>query len=420
MTVQVFEWIALALGSVISLAALSVVVLQATASFVRLRGTRRHQQLELELLRRDLDAEHRRFQRLVPLEYAWEGYRKFEVASVQEECKGVTSLYLVPHDRRALPPYHPGQFLTFAFRIPGHERRVVRCYSLSGRPRDDHYRITVKKVGPPRDQPELPAGLSSSYVNDCISRGDILDVKAPSGDFYIDMTRDDPVVLVAGGIGLTPLLSMLLAIADCGSKRETWLFLGVTNRHDHVMKAQLEALAVARENVHLVVCYANPGPEDVLGKDYHVDGFLSLEVLKKHLGSSNYDFYVCGPPPMMSLLIPGLEEWGVPEERVHFEAFGPATVTRVARTPEMESIPVEFRRSGRVESWTGEHASLLEFVEALGIPISYGCRSGNCGECEVAIKSGKVRYLRQPSYKPERGSCLVCIGVPDGPLTLEA
>ncbi len=420
MTVQIFEWFAWTLGALISIGVLLIVAVQAAASLARLRGGRKQQQLELELLRRELDAEHRRFQRLVPLEHAWEGYRKFEVERVERECQNVTSLYLAPHDNRPLAPFYPGQFLTFAFRVPGRERRVVRCYSLSDRPQDDHYRITVKKIGPPRGQPEVPPGLSSSYVNDCVSQGDILDVKAPSGEFYLDMTRDDPVVLIAGGIGLTPLLSMLLAVTESGSNRETWFFLGVTNRSDHVMKAHLEALAAAHENVHLLVCYAKPLPEDVHGKDYQVEGFLSLDILRKNLPSNNYDFYLCGPPPMMSSLTEALDKWGVPEERVHFEAFGPATVKRVVETPATDAVPIEFSRSGRSEKWTGDHGSLLEFGESLGVPLSSGCRSGNCGECETAIKSGKVQYVRTPSYKPERGSCLTCICVPDGPLTLDA
>ena len=162
-------------------------------------------------------------------EGAWNGYRKFRVSRKIEEAKDQCSFYLTPHDGRKVPPFDPGQFLTFRLDIPDQKKPVIRCYSLSEAPKADHYRVTIKRVPPPRDKPEIPPGLSSNYFHDMVEEGKILDIRAPGGQFYLDSTRQTPIVLIGGGIGLTPVLSMVNYIVDSGSNRETWFFYGVTN-----------------------------------------------------------------------------------------------------------------------------------------------------------------------------------------------
>src|SRR5262249_35813983 len=133
--------------------------------------------------------------------------------------------------------------------------------------------------------------------------GDILDVKAPRGQFVMDLTRATPVVLIGGGIGLTPLLSMAEAIAGRDAVRQVWLYYGVRNSREHILKDHLRALAREREKFKLRVCYSNPLAEDVKGRDYDHGERISVELLKRELGTSNYEFYVCGPPGMMAGLM---------------------------------------------------------------------------------------------------------------------
>lgn len=362
---------------------------------------------------------------------SWAGLRKFYIADKVEEAKDICSFYLKPHDDKPLPPFEPGQYLTFQLRIPDQPRPVVRCYSLSDGPIDlDRYRVTIKRLPPPPDKPDAPAGLCSNHFHQSLQPGDLVDVRAPHGHFYLDRSKDTPVVLIGGGVGLTPLLSMLNTICGQGLGRETWFFYGVRNGAEHAMREHLAELDRTHDNVHVVVCYSDPREEDVAGRDYAHEGHVSVDLMKQLLPSANYDFYVCGPPPMMQVIIPALEEWGVPEEAVHYEAFGPATIKRKshpepAREAEEaaaagEGIEVVFQRSGKTQQWKPDIGSLLELAEASGVQIDFGCRAGNCGTCVTAVKEGDVAYLNEPGVPPDEGSCLTCIAVPKQRVVLDA
>ena len=356
---------------------------------------------------------------------AWSGFRKFRIEGKVLEAESICSFYLAPHDGRALPAYLPGQYLTFKLAIPGQQREITRCYSLSDGPQHtDYYRVTIKRLGPPPNKTETPPGLVSSHFHDRLQVSDIVDVKAPSGHFHLDVEHRGPVVLVGGGVGVTPVLSMLNHIASAPGNREAWFFYGVRNSADHLMKTYLKELASQHENIHLVVCYSDPRPEDRVGEDYHYAERVSVDLFKRLLGVNNFDFYVCGPPPMMESLTRDLGEWGVPEERIHFEAFGPASVKKVAQLTQpaaasLASFEIQFARSGKKFLWSGA-GSLLEFAEANGIRMESGCRAGSCGTCATALREGQVDYLRRPDFDIEKGTCLTCISVPKGALSIDA
>lgn len=357
---------------------------------------------------------------------AWSGLRKFRVDGKVLEADGVCSFYLAPHDGRPLPAFLPGQYLTFRLGIPGQAREVTRCYSLSDGPQHpDYYRVTIKRIPPPSGKPDAPPGLSSSHFHDRIQVGDILDVKAPGGAFHIDTEKRGPVVLIGGGVGVTPVLSMLNYIVSAPGNREAWFFYGVRDSRDHVMRDYLKELASQHQNIHLAVCYSNPLPEDKLGDDYQYAERVSVELFKKVLQVNNFDFYICGPAPMMESLTRDLGEWGVPEERIHFEAFGPASVKKVAEVTQPGQaaagggFEISFTRSNKKLLWPGA-GSLLEFAEANGIRIDSGCRAGSCGTCTTAVREGQVEYMRKPDAEIEKGSCLACISVPKTALSLDA
>ena len=365
-------------------------------------------------------------------EGAWNGFRKFRVSKKQIEAKDQCSFYLTPHDGRPVPPFQPGQFLTFRLDIPDQRKPVIRCYSLSDCPRPDHYRVTIKRVPPPRDT-EHPPGLSSNFFHDSIEEGQILDVRAPGGHFFLDTSRSTPVVLIGGGIGLTPVLSMVNHIVETGSKRETWFFYGVQNGEDHAMKEHLQKIDEEHDNIKICVVYSRPREgEDVEGVDYKYQGRVGADLFREVLPSNNYDYYFCGPPPMMNSLFEGLREWDVPEEKIHYEAFGPATVSKKkdadkasekapsAVSDAAETHVVNFSKTGKEIAWDPDVGSLLDLAEDNDIAIDSGCRAGNCGTCETAIKSGDVEYLSEPGEMPDAGSCLACVAVPKGPITLDA
>ena len=355
---------------------------------------------------------------------SWNGFRKFKVVSKVKETHDITSFYLSPHDGKPLPSFFPGQFLTFQLNIQSNTHPIVRCYSLSDSPHHpDRYRVSIKKVPPPRNDPKAPPGLVSNHFHESINENDILDVKAPSGQFYLDIHAKGPVVLLAGGVGITPVLSMLNALVEVDSQKEIWFCLGVRNKKEHIMKEHLEKVAKENPNVNLQVFYSSPAETDFKEKDYHIEGRVKVSSLINLLPSNNYDFYICAPPPMVEDLRNDLAAWGVPKTSIHFEAFGPATVKKCTTNSKSEDLPkidVSFTKSGKVFPWDPNLTSLLELAENNGIPLDSGCRAGNCGTCLTAIKSGEVNYVGEPGSLPEEGSCLACITVPKGDLTLDA
>ncbi|AXS41665.1 2Fe-2S iron-sulfur cluster-binding protein [Breoghania sp. L-A4] len=411
-------------GALIVAAALLQAGAGATAEITRVLRNRRMDRHRLaqfktqtDILIRRAEADRQRS------ELTWAGKRKFRVAErrVENRCGDICSFILKPHDGGFLPPFLPGQFLTFELKIPDQPGPVVRCYSLSGSPEDhDSYRITIKRLGPPPGT-DAPPGLSSNFFHDAVKPGDVLDVMAPNGGFCLDTHSDRPIVLIAGGVGLTPLLSMLKWLADTGSHRETWIFQAVRNSDDIAMRDEIRAITDNNSHFHSVVLYSQPTGTCVQGEDYDHTGFVTLDVLKDTLGTSNYDFYVCGPPPMMQTVTAYLRDWGVPDRDVHFEAFGPASVKKPhSAETSGKAIKVEFTRSGKKLIWTETEGTLLELADAHGVRISSGCRVGNCGTCSTALTRGSVSYVTTPASKPPAGSALLCIACPQGDIALDA
>jgi ferredoxin-NADP reductase len=366
---------------------------------------------------------------------AWSGWRDFRVVSREFEDAAQTqcSFHLQPVDGAALTPFQPGQYLTFSLQVPGDiagapvgARRITRCYSLSDRPDPTGYRITIKRALPPAGQPDCPVGVSSGHFHDRVHAGDVLQVKAPSGHFFIDPDASVPAVFIAGGIGVTPMMSMLRWCMAEQPERLIHLYYGVRSSADHAFKRVLEELAAEHRAFSLNVIYGSPGPDDVLARDYQHVGHVDLALLRRTLPHGRHQFYVCGPPPMMQSLVPALQEWGVLAEDIHFEAFGPASVRPtgpVSNEPALANstaIEVRLSRSGRTLAWDGQDANLLDFAERHGLAVESGCRTGSCGTCQTRLLSGAVSYADKPDFDMLKGHCLLCVGKPQSALVLEA
>ena len=365
---------------------------------------------------------------------AWSGWREFRVARREFEDPQHTqcSFYLEPVDAVPLPPFKPGQFLTFSLPVadtgaaaPDRPRTITRCYSLSDQPQPTGYRITVKRAAPPPGRPDLSPGVSSSYLHDRVRTGDVLKVKAPSGHFFIDPDPSIPVVLIGGGIGITPMMCMLRWGLVAQPGRTFHLYYGLRNQDEHGFKPQLEQLAQLHPRFHLNVVYSRPQANDLPGRDFQHAGHVDVDLLRRTLPHGRHQFYVCGPSAMMQSLVPALSQWGVAIEDIHFEAFGPASLGPV-RAPRQEAgaglAPVEIRfgRSGRTLMWDGRDETLLDFAERHGVAVESGCRSGSCGSCETKLVSGTVHYARSPDHDVAAGYCLLCVGTPASALVLEA
>lgn len=406
-------------GMVIVAAAVAQALSMFMFSALRRARSLRGQRLALDLFREQarvhLDAARAERARV---EQGWDGVRKFVVERRVDEADGVASFELRPHDRRPLPVFRPGQHLRFALRIPDQRAPVVRCYSLSDTPLErGHYRITVKRIERHADG---SPGCASCYLFEHVREGEILDVHAPSGQFFLDLEDDRPVVLLAGGVGITPLYSMLATLARMGSRREAWLFYGVRHSHDHALADKIHELTESHQNLHVVTCYSNPLPEDLDFQPYDEQGRITLDVLRRHLPSNNFLYYLCGPPAMMSSLTESLLEWGVPKSDIHFEAFGAASARASLGSEQAEPCEVVFARSGKICTWSPTIGTLLDLAEREGVPLPSGCRAGSCGSCVTAVKSGEVRNTIIPGAPAAEGSCLACVAVPRTRLVLDA
>ena len=367
---------------------------------------------------------------VVNSDQVWEGFKEFivERREMEDNNQSICSFYLVPADGKPLPTFKPGQFLTFKLQIDdpisNKTKSVVRCYSLSDAPRPNYYRVSIKRVPAPTDQPDVPAGVSSNFFHDHLQQGSLLQVKAPSGHFHLMEQEPLPIVLIGGGIGITPMLSTLNTLLENGSNREVWLYYGIRNGDEHIMKQHLQALDEAHNNFHLHICYSAAKKNDMEGVDYQHSDRVGIPLLRATLKMMRYQFYICGPKPMMESLVPGLEEWGVNSDDIYYESFGPAALIKHVKTKlqpvTSEPCTISFRRSGKNIAWNPAFDSLLELAEDNGIDVDSGCRAGSCGSCQTAVSAGETEYNQQPDADVEPSHCLLCISTPKGNITLDA
>ncbi|MDB4671871.1 2Fe-2S iron-sulfur cluster-binding protein [Pirellulaceae bacterium] len=413
-------------GIIILLVVTGRILMLIQQGVLQLRFQAEANRLNLSLLETQIASAKRKFDLTST---GWNGYRKFEIIKAVPEAKGIASFYLKPHDGKTLPPFQPGQYLTFQVDIPGREKPVVRCYSLSDCEHESYYRVSIKRVPPPVGSPLTPPGLVSNFFHEQLAAGDIVDVQSPNGNFVFDPFDSRPAVLIAGGIGITPILTMAKSVVASESGRELLIFIGVRNSDDHAFEAELKEIEKL-PNCRLITCFADPLDDDIKheGIRYQHQGRIAVNLLKNYLESTNYDFFICGPPPMMSGLTEQLSRWGVSSESIHSEAFGPASIKKmkpssgeVAAGANAKGVAsVEFSKSGIQSEWDGSAENLLDFAIDNGVNIDSGCRAGNCGTCLVALKSGKINYNVEPGVEPEAGTCLACVAVPDGDVVIDA
>ncbi|KIY20928.1 NO-inducible flavohemoprotein [Mesobacillus subterraneus] len=248
----------------------------------------------------------------------WKGFRPFIVANKVEESEVITSFYLKPIDGKALASFKPGQYISIKLEIEGEEFTHIRQYSLSDAPGKDYYRISVKKEA----GIETPDGKVSNYLHNSVEEGEVLQISAPAGDFFLDTERDTPVVLLSGGVGLTPMVSMLNTVAELNPEKEVTFIHAALNGKVHALKEEVAATA-AKAKVNSVVFYDQPTEEDRQSNSFDVEGYITKKWLKENIDLDQADFYFCGPVPFMKAVNSSLKALGVTEDRIHFEFFGP-------------------------------------------------------------------------------------------------
>ena len=352
---------------------------------------------------------------------AWPGFRRLTVTAITREADSVISVRLEDPKGAPLPAARPGQYLTLQVTPDEQRRSVLRNYSLSGPPDAGYYRITVK-----REQD----GAASGYLHTRLAVGDELDIAAPRGTFILDRTHA-PVLLISVGIGATPVLAMLQALAEEHSEREIWWLHGARSSRDHSFAAEAQALLASLPNVRTHVSYSRPGPDDLEGRDFDAAGRLSASLLAELEPPRDAEAYLCGPTPFMEGISAGLAAMGIDAARIHTEPFGPApgltpgiaaTFARAPHPPAGQAghgPTIEFARSDLAVPWSSDYASLLELAEACDVPVRWSCRTGVCHNCETTLIAGKVEYAPDPVEPPADGSALICCSQPRDDVVLD-
>ncbi|WP_223587864.1 NO-inducible flavohemoprotein [Neobacillus bataviensis] len=248
----------------------------------------------------------------------WDGFRNFVVDRKVVESDVITSFYLKPKDQKEIADFIPGQYISIKLEIEGEEYTHIRQYSLSDVPGKDYYRISVKR----ESGVQCPDGMVSNYLHAQVNEGDILKVSAPAGDFVLDTEKSTPLVLLSGGVGLTPMMSMLKTVVEVQPERKVTFVHAAANGNVHALRDEVEELSQL-ENVSSYFFYDSPTEEDRKNNRFDVEGYVTSEWLQEKVSIENADFYFCGPVPFMKAINRFLKELGVNEERIHFEFFGP-------------------------------------------------------------------------------------------------
>jgi ferredoxin-NADP reductase/MOSC domain-containing protein YiiM/ferredoxin len=352
---------------------------------------------------------------------AWDGFRRLEVTGIERESDSVISIRLDDPGGAPLPHALPGQYLTLRLQRDSEQRSILRNYSISGPHDAGYYRITVKREDD---------GAASGYLHTRLAVGDQLDIAAPRGTFTLDRTHA-PVLLISAGIGATPVLAMLHALAEERSDREIWWLHGARSGHEHCFAAETRALLRSLPNVRTHVYYSRPGRHDLQGRDFDSAGRLTASLLAELEPRRDAEAYLCGPTPFMEEISAGLAAIGVDASHIHTEPFGPAPgltpgiAATPARAPHPPSGPpgngptIEFARSDLSIPWSNDHGSLLELAEACDVPVRWSCRTGVCHNCETTLIAGTVDYNPDPVEPPADGSALICCSRPHDDVVLD-
>lgn len=347
---------------------------------------------------------------------AWPGFRPLTVARIRQESSLIRSVTLTGPE--PLPRWLPGQ--SIALRTSAGDGGVVRNYSLSNDPGAGEFRIAVKRE---------EHGVGSGFIHRDVKVGDVLDVAAPRGTFFL-RGGDGPVLLISAGVGITPVLSMLHVLAEASTDREVWWLHGARNGAERAFAEESAQLLNRLPDSRSRVIYSGPLNTDRVGVDYDAAGRLRVDLLRDLEVPVNAEAYLCGPAVFMDEWSAGLAAHGLDRGGIHSEVFGAAgaltpgiAATSVTPHPPpgaAETGPdVQFARSGVSAPFGPPTATLLEFAESCDVPVRWSCRTGVCHNCETALLAGRVRYDPEPLEAPADGNVLICCAQPTEAVVLD-
>ena len=342
----------------------------------------------------------------IGVEPGWSGFRRLRVAGTHSESAAIMSIRFEADDGAPLPVPRPGQYLTL--RVPdAGDPAPLRSYSLSGGGAE--YRISVKRED---------HGLISRWLHNNIHAGSVLDVAAPRGDFYL-ADGAGPVVLLSAGVGVTPVLAMLHALAKGKSEREVWWLYTTRNAESQPFAQEVSDLISELPNARQQVFYTSGV------------GRLDARAIAAVGLPRDATVYMCGPDAFMADMQGALADAGIDPAQVHTELFGalppinPGIVGTSTVPPHQPPGPagtgpaVAFSRSGLTVNWSSRYESILELAEACDVPTRFSCHSGVCHTCVTQVIAGTTTYTQPPLEPPADGTVLICTAAPTDAVVLD-
>ncbi len=343
----------------------------------------------------------------IGVEPGWSGFRRLRVASTRRESGTIMSIRFEAEDHAPLPIPRPGQYLTLRVGDAG-DPAPLRSYSLSGDGAE--YRISVKRED---------HGVVSRWLHDNIGPGSVIDVAAPRGDFYLGEEGAGPVVLLSAGVGITPVLAMLHALAKGRRDREIWWLHTTRDAETQAFSSEVSDLIAELPHARQQVFYTSSV------------GRLDARAVAELGLPRDATVYMCGPDQFMTDMRSALTDAGIDPAQIHTELFAAlppinpgiidTTTARPHPPPGLAGTgpPVSFSRSGLTVNWSPEYGSILDFAEACDVPTRFSCRSGVCHTCVTPVVAGTTCYTQSPLEPPPDGTVLICVAEPAGDLVLD-
>jgi len=330
-------------------------------------------------------------------------FSNFIIDRIKHESSTISSFYLKPGSGQLPSPFRPGQFISI--RLP-QQPELVRQYSLSDAPGKDYYRISVKKE---------EKGIFSQKLHDQYEEGDVLEVSQPAGHFCLNNSTNQPVVLLSGGVGIAPLLSMLEYLAANEPERRVFFLHSSRNKLEQPFLARIREITRQQSQFFITIHHSQPLDEERQNADYDYYGHINFDFLQEVLPSVEMEYYMCGPESFMQSIFAILKELGVAANRIYYEFFGERKILGdegKSSNDSQKEWRVHFAISGKTVAWSGESNNLLEFAERNGLNPDHSCRMGTCNTCETDLLEGKVEYDPEPFVDVPEGKLLTCCSRP--------
>ena len=361
-----------------------------------------------------------------PFLHSWKGWREMIVDSIRDESPDCRSFKFRPRDGGPMPRFKGGQSILVRCPTTDGSRPVSRCYSLSSGPGEEHFRITVKRV---------PDGRMSRQLHDTIEVGDLVEIQSPRGHFHIDESHlDRPLHLIAAGIGITPMLSMLLQSLEETPHREVHLYYQLRDQGNAPFLKAMRFLSqspVVCETFRLHIWFSRPHNDTNVSADQTTGRICAHQIIDR-LGHARGDFRICGPNEFMASMAEGLIQYGADESSVQYESFGgkakgpgaiavaPDYVSQAKTDSAVVTHQVKFCKSELDANWSDGESTLLDVAEAAGANVDSSCRTGQCGSCIHRLIAGSVKYAETPECEFGDDEVVLCVAQPDGDIEIDA